>query len=163
MLCLSALYLSACASPSLDATLDKASLQENRYELSDNYANHRLQQRLVPTSGGSLGVIDVGQGPALVLIHGVPTSSWLFRKMITELQHDFRVIAIDLLGFGGSDKPKSADNNYLPSAQATYVHQVLDALGVEDYNLLFHDMGGLVSWELLRNCLLYTSPSPRDS
>ena len=146
---LSLLFLAACSTPKLKATMDKELLQSDHYELSDNYANHRLQQTLVATSGGQLSVIDVGQGPTLVLIHGVPTSSWLFRKMIPGLQQDFRVIAVDLLGFGGSDKPESIGGNYLPAAQASYVHQALDALDVGEYNLVFHDMGGLVSWELL--------------
>jgi len=150
LLCVCILFMSACTSNTLKTTLDKDTMVSNRYELSDNYANHRLQQTLVPTSGGKLSVIDVGQGPVLVLIHGVPTSSWLFRKMIPDLQEDFRVIAIDLLGFGGSDKPEATLENYLPIAQANYVHQVLEALDVENYNLLFHDMGGLVAWEMLR-------------
>jgi len=143
------IMLGACSSPKLETTLDKELMDSNRYELSDNYANHRLQQSLITTTGGKLGVIDVGEGPVIVLIHGVPTSSWLFRKMIPELQNDFRVIALDLLGFGLSDKPEAINGNYLPSAQASYVHQVLDALDVKEYNLLFHDMGGLVGWELV--------------
>jgi len=150
LVCLSSCLLAACTTPKLEPTMNKESMQDRRYELSDNYANHRLQQTKVITSGGSLSVIDVGDGPVLVLIHGVPTSSWLFRKMIPELQNKFRVIAIDMLGFGGSDKPAATAENYLPSKQADYVHQVLDALGVNDFNLLFHDMGGLVAWELLK-------------
>ena len=146
---LSSLLLSACSSQRLETTIDRESMDSNRYILTDNYANHRLQQSTVTTSGGKIGVIDVGEGPVLVLIHGVPTSSWLFRKMIPDLQNHFRVIAIDLLGFGLSDKPEAIDGNYLPSAQAGYVHQVLDVLGVQEYNLLFHDMGGLVAWELI--------------
>jgi len=70
--------------------------------------------------------------------------------MIPDLQKHFRVIAIDLLGFGSSDKPKSVSGNYLATAQASYVHQVLDALEVSEFNLLFHDMGGLVAWELIK-------------
>lgn len=145
------LALSACTTPQLRPSLDKSAMDQGRYELSDNYANHRLQQTLVPTSGGNLAAIDVGEGPVLVLIHGVPTSSWLFRKMIPELQDNFRVIAIDLLGFGGSDKPESDSQNYQPAAQANYVYQVLKALQVGDFNLLFHDMGGLVAWEMLND------------
>lgn len=152
--CLSVVFLGACSGPKLKATLDKGSVHTNRYEVTDNYANHRLQQDLVTTSGGKLGVVDVGAGPTLVLLHGVPTSSWLFRKMIPSLQDDFRVIAIDLLGFGSSDKPDSTGINYTPALQAAYVHQVLDALEVNEFNLLFHDMGGLVAWELVRQDLV---------
>ena len=122
---LSSLVLNACISQRLETTIDIDTMDASRYVLTDNYANHRLQQSTVTTSGGKIGVIDVGEGPVLVLIHGVPTSSWLFRKMIPDLQNHFRVIAIDLLGFGLSDKPEAIDGNYLPSAQAGYVHQVL--------------------------------------
>ncbi len=129
--------------------MDKDSMVVGQYKLSENYANHRLQQKRFVTSGGTLGAVDVGQGPALVLLHGVPTSSWLYRKMIPELQDDFRVIAIDLLGYGSSDKPSIAGTHYSASSQASYVQEVLSQMGVGDYHIVFHDMGGLVAWELI--------------
>jgi len=143
------LLFSACGGPRLVATMDEKKMEEGRYKLSDNYANHRLQQKRIISSGGVLGVVDAGEGPALVLLHGVPTSSWLYRKMIPELQADFRVIAIDFLGYGSSDKPGTQAQNYSASSQARYVQEVLTKLGVDEYNLVFHDMGGLVAWELV--------------
>jgi len=152
------ILLGACthgpfAPKTLEPTMAKDSMQHGHYELSDNYANHRLQQKKISTSGGMIHFIDAGDGPVLLMIHGVPTSSWLYRKMIDELQSDFRVIAIDLLGYGSSDKPDANDGNYSALKQADYVHQVLEALDIADYNLLFHDMGGLVAWELVRQDL----------
>lgn len=138
--------LSACGSYSNKrATIDK----QQRYILSDNYANHRIQQSRFVSSGGEIAYLDYGDGPALVLLHGVPTSSWLYRKMVPDLQNHFRVIAVDLLGYGSSAKPASVDGNYLPTSQARYVFELLADLGVDQYSLLFHDMGGLVAWNML--------------
>ena len=145
-------FLSACSGsgsiPSVDEMSDQLKTSD-RYILSDRYINHRAQQRTITTESGKIAYLDYGQGPVLVMLHGVPTSSWLYRKMIEPLQDDYRVIAIDLLGFGSSDKPKTNDTNYLPNSQAKYVEQVLSHLKIENYSLLFHDMGGLVAWELL--------------
>ena len=150
--CLLAVFLSACSSNTSILSIDEMSNEikkGDRYILSDLYVDHRAQQQVVTTPSGKIAYLDYGQGPTIVMLHGVPSSSWLYRKMIEPLQDDFRVIAIDLLGFGSSDKPDSNDINYLPSSQAQYVEQVLNELGVTDYSLLFHDMGGLVAWELL--------------
>lgn len=140
----------ACESkfaPSIEQVNERVE-QNKRYDLSNNYAKHRAQQHFFKSSGGNIAYLDYGQGPTIVMLHGVPSSSWLYRKMIASLQGQFRIVAIDLLGFGSSDKPKSNTDNYLASSQASYVTQLLNHLGVEQYHLLFHDMGGLVAWEL---------------
>lgn len=141
--------LASCSAKQLTATMDKT----NEYKLSTNYANHRAQQSFFNSSGGQIAYLDYGSGPALVMLHGVPTSSWLYRKMLPELQKHFRVIAVDLLGYGASDKPHSAANNYLPSSQAAYVQELIASLGVAQYSLLFHDMGGLVAWDMIEQDL----------
>lgn len=120
------------------------------YQAPKTYEDHRAQQQVINSSGRKIAYTDHGTGPALVLLHGVPTSSWMYRKMIPELQKDFRVITIDFLGYGSSDKPKSTGTNYSTEQQARYVLDVLRRLRVNRYNLLFHDMGGLVGWRLLR-------------
>lgn len=162
IVCLITVFLSACSSntriPSIDEMSGEIKLND-RYTLSDRYIDHRAQQSIVATQAGKIAYLDYGQGPTIVMLHGVPSSSWLYRKMIEPLQNDFRVIAIDLLGFGSSDKPDSNDTNYLPSSQAHYVEQVLNQLGVKNYSLLFHDMGGLVAWELLDRDLKKTNNS----
>ncbi len=70
-----------------------------------NYAQFRKQQKSFPSLEGTLKYIDKGEGEVLLLLHGVPTSSWLYRKMIDELATKYRVIAPDMLGFGASDSP----------------------------------------------------------
>lgn len=124
----------------------------NQYQLPSNYKDHRAQQQLFTLENGSqIAFTDHGEGDVLVLLHGVPTSSWMYRKMIPTLQNHFRVITIDLLGYGSSSKPENKNAIYSDSSQANYVQQLLNSLGVDNYSLLFHDMGGLVAWQMLRN------------
>lgn len=119
------------------------------YTPPDTYQQHRNQQQTLTTPDGlKLAYTDHGQGKTLVLIHGVPTSSWMYRKMIPKLQENFRVISVDLIGYGSSDKPNQ-DTAYSNHSQAERVAYLLDHLNVKQTTVLFHDMGGLVAWELL--------------
>jgi len=136
-------------------------LHKTTYALPSNYEDHRAQQKVFKTTGGNIAYLDYGKGPTLVLLHGVPSSSWLYRKMIEPLQSQYRVIAIDLLGFGSSDKPESNGQNYLVVQQSAYVSQLLNHLKVKDYNLLFHDMGGLVAWDLVSNNIAQNGKEPK--
>ena len=154
------LLTGACSGPSLtEPTLEITEEMKSTYVLTDNYANHRLQQHRFTSSGGEIAYLDIGQGPVIVLLHGVPSSSWLYRKMLPELQQKFRVIAVDLLGYGSSAKPKSTELNYLPAAQARYVDELLASLNISRYSLLLHDMGGLVAWEMLTSDLAKSVPA----
>jgi pimeloyl-ACP methyl ester carboxylesterase len=92
-------------------------------------------------------VLDVGVGPAVVCLHGIPTSSYLWRGVAERLRLTRRVVAPDLLGFGQADMPSSAD--LTPSGQADFLEIVLDRLGVEQFALVVHDYGALVGTELL--------------
>jgi len=125
-------------------------LNASKYQKPSTYADHRAQQKSIHSSGQAIAYTDHGTGPAIILLHGVPTSSWLYRKMIPSLQKKHRVITIDLLGYGSSSKPKNNGSNYTPKAQAKHVATVAQHLKLKSYSLLFHDMGSLVGWELLR-------------
>ena len=106
-----------------------------------------VTKRRVRTSGGELAVIDVGEGPALVLLHGFPLSSFLWRRFIPLLAERFRVIAPDLLGAGESDRPEEARLDI--RAQAGYVREALQGLGVESYAVVAHGEGGGVAQRLM--------------
>ena len=147
---ISLLFLTACGSPTLTQSLNN--IDKSYYQLTDNYADHRAHQYYFQSEAGKLAYLDLAtniDAPPLVLLHGVPSSSWLYRKMLPELQKHYRVIAVDLLGYGSSDKPNSDGLIYQTSSQADYVESLLTSLGVTDYRLAFHDMGGLVAWELV--------------
>lgn len=86
-------------------------------------------------------------GPVLVMIHGFPTACWDWRHILPAFTGDFRVIMMDLLGFGLSAKPRRFPYSIL--AQADMVSDLLDHLGVRRCRILAHDYGDTVAQELL--------------
>ncbi len=96
--------------------------------------------RFVDVSGRRIHYLESGTGEPLVLIHGFGGWIFTFRKVIPALSERYRVIAIDLLGFGLSDKP--ADGDYSLTAEGALVWAVLDSLHVQRAVLLGHSYGG---------------------
>jgi haloalkane dehalogenase len=85
--------------------------------------------------------VDEGQGRPVVLVHGTPTWSFLYRRMVKELAPHYRCIAPDHLGFGLSDKPPRLD--YRPRDLAANLRALIDDhLGLQDITLVVHDFGG---------------------
>ncbi|WP_444924987.1 alpha/beta fold hydrolase [Microbulbifer sp. DLAB2-AF] len=85
--------------------------------------------------------------PVLLLIHGFPTSSYDWQKVWTQLTEHYRCIAMDMLGFGYSDKPKQ--HNYSIHQQADLHEALLQHLNINKVHLLAHDYGDSVAQELL--------------
>jgi pimeloyl-ACP methyl ester carboxylesterase len=112
---------------------------------------HRNQQKSFRSSDGVIKYIDEGKGDVILLLHGIPTSSWLYRKMIDDLViQGSRVIAPDMLGFGNSDSPDGYEI-YSSAAHAKRLIELMDYLAVKSWNHLMHDAGGFWTWELLKN------------
>ena len=86
----------------------------------------------------------------LVVVHGYPTSSFDFAHLLPALAEFRRVVLVDLLGFGLSDKP---DVRYTMAGQADVVAGVTAALGIDRAALLTHDMGDTVGGELLARAM----------
>jgi haloalkane dehalogenase len=89
---------------------------------------------------GKVHYVDVGQGEAIVMVHGTPTWSFLYRNLIKKLSSNYRVIALDHLGFGLSEKPTNW--SYLPQEHARNLNALIDQLGLQDITLVVHDFGG---------------------
>ena len=85
--------------------------------------------------------------PALLLVHGFPSASHDWHHLWDILCRDYRVIALDMIGFGFSDKPLAFD--YSIKAQATLIETLLRGLDLDDVTLLVHDYGNTVAQELL--------------
>jgi pimeloyl-ACP methyl ester carboxylesterase len=93
---------------------------------------------------------EAGEGPAVLLVHGWPTSSFLWRDVMKPLAETHRAIAIDLPGFGESEKPVGASYDFAFFEQA--IDEKLDELGVEETAVVGHDIGGPIAlhWALGR-------------
>lgn len=111
----------------------------------------RARGRFVPTVDGKVFAIasgkeDAGEPPVLVL-HGFPTSSWDFADAIELLAPRRRVVALDFLGFGWSDKPPELGYSLFEQADATIA--AAEAFNLRRVHLWAHDMGTSVATELL--------------
>ena len=92
-------------------------------------------------------VLDEGTGDPVVCLHGVPTSSYLYRKLVPELAaRGLRGIAFDLPGLGLADRP--VDFDYSWTGLGRWAGSAVEALGLERFHLVVHDIGGPVGFEL---------------
>jgi pimeloyl-ACP methyl ester carboxylesterase len=99
-------------------------------------------QRLFYREAGPAGA------PALVLLHGFPASSFMYRDLIPALADRYHVIAPDHLGFGLSDAPPADQFSYTFDALAELTTGLLDELGVSRYAIYVQDYGAPVGWRL---------------
>ncbi|MFW6058223.1 MAG: alpha/beta fold hydrolase [Persicimonas sp.] len=99
------------------------------------FENHYLE-----VEGSTVHYVDEGDGPPLLMLHGNPTWSFLYRNLITSLRQRFRCVALDYPGFGLS---LAADGySFRPREHARVVEQVVEALGLSEIVLMAHDWGG---------------------
>src|SRR2546426_12476077 len=98
--------------------------------------------QLIDVGGVRVHYIERGTGPAIVMVHGFGGHTFSFRKLMPDLAREHRVVALDLKGFGYSERPKNGD--YSLGAQARLVLGAMDALGTSTATLIGHSMGGEV-------------------
>ncbi len=102
--------------------------------------------KLLDIDGVLIHYVEKGHGPALVMVHGFGGATFSFRYQMAEFSKDHRCVAIDLKGFGYSQRVKGGD--YSLTEQARIVLRVMDALGIESCVLMGHSMGGDVSMRI---------------
>jgi len=138
--------------------------------MSDTRTDVPTLRRIRLDDGFTLGFRELGSGPAVLLLHGWPTSSLLWRGVLPAIARANRVVALDLPGFGASDKP--ADGRYdFPDFERA-IDGLLERLAIDRVAVAGHDLGGpiAVHWALenpgrvsalaLLNTLLYPEVSP---
>ncbi|MDB2462833.1 alpha/beta hydrolase [Algibacter sp.] len=113
------------------------------------YSQFRSEQNTFSSKDGNIKYIDKGKGDVIVLLHGIPTSGWLYRNIIDNLSENHRVIAPDMLGFGSSDSPKGYDI-YSETQHAKRLINLMNHLNIENWTHVMHDAGGLWTWELFK-------------
>jgi len=105
-----------------------------------NRAEYPFESHYFQTAAGRLHYVDEGSGSPIVMVHGNPTWSYLYRHLIKELRTQYRCLAVDHLGFGLSDKPQNWD--YLPENHAANLTALIDSLGLKNITLVMQDWGG---------------------
>jgi pimeloyl-ACP methyl ester carboxylesterase len=102
-----------------------------------------LHKRVMRVGAARVAYLDTGAGPPVLLLHGCPFSSFIWRKIIPVLAEHCRCLAPDLLGLGDTETPPDADWS-LP-AQAATVLGLLDALGIDCAHVVAHDHGAAIA------------------
>src|ERR1700712_4126759 len=110
----------------------------------------QIYNRTADVKGRKIFYREAGDpaAPTILLLHGLPTSSQMFRGLIAELADRFHVIAPDYIGFGHSDAPLRDEFTYTFDALADHVAGLVEVLGLTSYTLYMQDYGGPVGFRL---------------
>lgn len=146
-----ATLLTACGADEQTETTEVASEQASpalETELTERaaWAGYPFESRFIEVNGSKLHYVDEGKrdGDVFLLLHGNPTSSYLWRNVIPHLTDHGRVIAVDNIGFGRSDKP---DIGYTFAEHATYIEGFVEALDLNNIVLVVHDWGSALGFD----------------
>lgn len=122
-------------------------MQPTQQHFTPNKALYPFEPHFVTLDNGAkIHYVDEGKGPVLLLLHGNPTWSFLYRKMIPLLKTHFRVIAPDYPGFGLSTAPKGYD--FKAATQATSMNAFVDALKLDNIYIMMQDWGGPIGFDI---------------
>jgi cis-3-alkyl-4-acyloxetan-2-one decarboxylase len=109
---------------------------------ADWTAEFPFAPRFFDIDGLRYSYVDEGKGPVLLCVHGNPTWSFAWRHLIAEFSRDHRVIAVDHIGCGRSDKP--AEYEYRLAKHVENLTRFVDGLDLRDVTLIAHDWGGCI-------------------
>lgn len=116
--------------------------------MTEAHERFKANQKTIELDGLShltlrVAYTDVGEGEPVILLHGIPTWSFLYREAIPILAHEYRVLAPDLLGHGYSDRRDRFDRSL--RTQTAMILRFMDVLGIERATIIGHDTGGGVA------------------
>ncbi len=130
---------------------------ENKLKFKD----YDFKSKFIEIKGSKIHYIDEGEGEVILLIHGMPSWSYLWRNVIPSLKNSYRCVALDLIGFGLSDSP---DIEFRVKDHLKYLTQFVEKLGLQNIRILAHSwgavLGGLYAQKHESNvkCLAYLEP-----
>ncbi len=122
--------------------------------------------RQIAANGARFHVAEAGEGPLVLLIHGFPTFWWTWRAQLVALaEAGYRAVAMDLRGYGGSDK---TPRGYDPITLTGDVAGVVQSLGEAEATIVGHGWGGLLAWtsavfepKVVTRLAVISAPHPR--
>jgi pimeloyl-ACP methyl ester carboxylesterase len=123
-----------------------------------------VEHRFVDLPDLRMHVAEAGSGPAVLLLHGFPQHWWVWREVIPALAERHHVICADLRGMGWSDAPP---DGYRTQQLVDDTVGLLDALGIDEVDVIGHDLGGILGYRLciahpdrIRRFLAIAAPHP---
>lgn len=99
-------------------------------------------EKIQAVNGTQISYYEQGQGDPILFLHGIPTSSYLWRNIVPQVATQGRAIAFDLAGFGKSGLP--TDKDYSIQSQYRYVKGFIDSLQLKNITLVVNDLGSLL-------------------
>jgi haloalkane dehalogenase len=125
---------------------DPGRLRKIDRDVNETIARHSAEGFLFEAGGVRSFARQTGNGADIVLLHGVPTSSFLYRKVLPVLDDQgLRATAFDFPGLGLAERPEDFDYSW--SGLAAWTGAAIDALGLDRVHLVVHDIGGPVGFE----------------
>jgi haloalkane dehalogenase len=103
-----------------------------------------FESRYADVAGSRVHYLDEGSGPPLLLLHGNPTWSFLYRDIVTGLRDRYRCIAVDYPGFGLSSP--APGYRFTPAEHAGVVEQLVERLGLSEVTMMVQDWGGPIGF-----------------
>ena len=125
--------------------------EQNTAQAGATSGGHRaFETSQVEVSGNTVFLRRYGKGPAILLVHGFPRTSLMWRFLAPNLAENHTVICVDLRAYGRSGIPASTDDHfpYSKRAMAAELVGVMDKLGFPTFTLIGHDRGGRVSYRM---------------
>lgn len=123
-----------------------------------------LTHRFVEANGVRFHLVEAGQGPLVLMLHGFPEFWYSWRRQLPALAQQFRVVAPDLRGYNLSEKPA---DGYDQETLASDVPALIRALGAERAHVVGHDWGGVIAWgaalrhpEVVDKLVVLNAPHP---
>jgi pimeloyl-ACP methyl ester carboxylesterase len=115
-------------------------------QVAEEIERHRAAGREFEAGGVRSFVREEGDGEPVVLMHGIPVSSYLYRKVLPLLsERGLRGVALDLPGLGLAERPDDFDYSW--SGLGRWLGEAIDALGIDSCHLVLHDIGGPIGME----------------
>ncbi len=108
------------------------------------FLDYSFPSNFFSVQGGRLHYVDIGEGPVIIMVHGNPTWSYYYRHLITLLSKTNRVIALDNMGCGLSDKPQNYP--YCLARHIDNLEALIDHLQIRKFSLVVHDWGGAIGF-----------------
>ncbi len=104
----------------------------------------RIPGKFIKVKGSKIHYLEQGEGDPILFLHGMPTSSYLWRNIIPKLSDQARCIAPDLIGMGQSDKP---DIDYRVFDHIQYMDGFIEALGLKNITMVLHGWGSVIGFD----------------